>query len=119
MRCRWMGEEIRGRTGFVCLKNLPPEYPYLVVETSDLKLSTTAILVDFSKAGKLSVSRCNMQFLEIPQYRKDTSIRRHSKSFPMIWGIKTPMTFNVSFVSKKRKGIQRQDARNLYCGKTR
>jgi hypothetical protein len=37
-----VGEEIRGRTGFVCLKNLPPEYLYLVVETSGLKLSSTA-----------------------------------------------------------------------------
>ena len=37
-----MGEETKRRTGLVCMKNLPPEYPYLGVDASDLKLSTTA-----------------------------------------------------------------------------
>jgi len=35
------------------MKNLPPEYPYFGVEASDLKLSTTAMLRNNPKLGKV------------------------------------------------------------------
>ena len=43
------------------MKNLPPEYPYLGVEASDLELSTTAMIVDNSKAKKLMTCVCKLE----------------------------------------------------------
>jgi len=43
------------------MKNLPPEYPYLGVEASDLKLSTTAMIANFTKPEKLLFTKRNLE----------------------------------------------------------
>jgi len=43
------------------MKNLPPEYPYLGVEVSDLKLSTTAIIGRDLEPQKLITTKRNLE----------------------------------------------------------
>ena len=45
------------------MKNLPPEYPCFGVEASDLKLSITAMIANFTKPEKLMTSKRNLENL--------------------------------------------------------
>ncbi len=52
------------------MKNLPPEYPYLVVEVFDPKVSHTVISRWFGKFKKLTTEKRNLHFIEISVFGK-------------------------------------------------
>jgi len=43
------------------MKNLPPKYPYLVVDASGQKPSTTAMIANFTKPEKLITTKRNLE----------------------------------------------------------
>jgi hypothetical protein len=43
------------------MKNLPPKYPYLVVDASGQKPSTTAMIANFTKPEKLLFTKRNLE----------------------------------------------------------